>query len=276
MLLQHLLNDLLLFVFLDHGVLTVHLAHQEVHVALVLSHLIKGHEVERFLIALNVDFEGIKGLFGGSSAFLVEQAHTMLIEEVGHRVLGHLTVVGDTVGLETAGHISSVVVGAVDLALGQMLHAFNQICVTSSQNDAGLRHDGLINKVTVEVLFLTFLKLLLLVFNELVILVILEGLVQEAVLGVFEGTGVTVQDVTAVSASVLDQLLAEEFINDVLGDADGQRREVDLGPLSITWGVTTLRFNVLGHLSALLIALSLDVSPEGILSNLFFIEIRNA
>lgn len=117
LLLKDLFNNFLLLVLLNHRVLAEHLTHHEVHVALVLSNLIKSHEIERLLIALNVDFESIKSLFGGGLALLGEKRNTMLVEEVRNGVLSNLTVVSNTVLLESAGHINSGVVSAANLVL---------------------------------------------------------------------------------------------------------------------------------------------------------------
>jgi hypothetical protein len=140
-----------------------------------------------------------------------------------------------------------------------VLYALNQISITTSQNNARLRHNCLVNKVTVEVLFLALFKLLLLLFFYVTFFIVFNRLVQEAVLSIFIATGVTVQDVTTVSACVLDQLLPQKFVDKFFGDADGELGKVNLGPFFTIWGVTTRFLDLCSHLGALFFTFCLDV-----------------
>lgn len=82
LLLEHCLDDFFLLVALNHSVVLVHLSHKELHVALVFSDFVVGHEIKRFLITFNIDFEGVKNLFGGCGAALIEKRDALLIKEV--------------------------------------------------------------------------------------------------------------------------------------------------------------------------------------------------
>jgi hypothetical protein len=72
------------------------------------------------------------------------------------------------------------------------------------------------------------------------------------------------------------RLLAQKFVDDVAGHADRQRRLVNLGPLLAIWGVPALSLNLLGHLGAALVALSLNFQPESVLADRLLLEQRNA
>jgi hypothetical protein len=56
----------------------------------------------------------------------------------------------------------------------------------------------------------------------LTIFIVLDGFVEEAMLSVLVCTWVTIQDVSSVAASVLYKFLAQELLDDILGDADWQ------------------------------------------------------
>jgi hypothetical protein len=88
-----------------------------------------------------------------------------------------------------------------------VLNSLNKICIFTSEYNAGLGEDILVNDVTVEILFLAFLKLLLFFFNGLAIFVHLCFILHETMLGIVVSAGITVKDITTVTAGVLNQLL---------------------------------------------------------------------
>ena len=109
---------------------------------------------------------------------------------------------------------------STDLVVRQVLNSLDQVSITSSQDDAALGNDSLVNDVAVEVLFLTFLKLLFFLLFDLTVFVVLDRAVEEAVLGIFESARVAIKDVTTVAAGILGQLLSQELVDNVFRDAD--------------------------------------------------------
>jgi hypothetical protein len=144
----------------------------------------------------------------------------LLLEEVSNGIFCHLTVVGSAVSLKSSGHVPRVVVSALNLVVRQILNSFYQFGISAGQNNAALGHNILVNYKTVEVLLLTFLKLLFFLLLNLAVFVILDGAVKKTMLGIFEGARVSIKDVTTVAAGVFGQFKSQQLVDDIVGNTD--------------------------------------------------------
>jgi len=122
----------------------------------------------------------------------------MLIEHL-YTWLSYLRVVSESVGLESPCHVFEVVVCSLNRSFRQLLRTVNKCRVRASYEDAAFGEDLFILDVLREV-FLNTLFIIILIIDYLTVFVVLDRLLQEAVLRVFESAWVAIKDITAVTA----------------------------------------------------------------------------
>lgn len=128
------------------------------------------------------------------------------------------------IDLLSASHVCGRVMRLCHFCFIQVEDALCQELVRLVEDDGGGRTDGLIENVVIEALLLTLFELGLFFLNDFASFgIMLDLLLQEDPLAVFECSREAIEDVAPVTAIVFVETLSQEIIEDALvGNTDWQ------------------------------------------------------